>query len=268
MDIEKIKSSGLLEQYVLGLLSPVEREKIDVLAAQHPALKSELNMLQQAMEEYANLHSVPPPTGLKKKIKDRINILEEESPRSIKVASTKPNNKIFKLFSGVAAAAIVGLLGLCYLLFDQQQSAKNRLAILEEKLNKIESSYTNLQSSKVQVETKFATLKDLGTHHVHLRGSGNAPNSLAVIYWNPDHKKGYLNVVEMPVAPHGHQYQIWADVNGKHLDMGLIDTIKGNSLVTIPFIENSKGFVITLEKEGGSQHPTVEKMYVKGEIEL
>ena len=37
-------------------------------------------------------------------------------------------------------------------------------------------------------------------------------------------------------------------------------------LHNLPFIENCGGIVITIEKEGGSPHPTVEKLFVQGEM--
>ena len=140
-------------------------------------------------------------------------------------------------------------------------------ALLSTQVKHIQTDQKVLQTSTENVMQRYSVLKDVTTRQVHLKGSQNAPQALAVVYWNPDHSTGYLNIVDLPKCPAGHAYQMWADVNGEHMDMGMLKADdSGAILLKVPYIKDSRGFVITLEKEGGSPHPTVEKMFAHGEM--
>lgn len=41
---------------------------------------------------------------------------------------------------------------------------------------------------------------------------------------------------------------------------------KIDTLLCIPFIDNPRAFAVTLEPRGGSENPTLEQMYVIGEV--
>ena len=70
----------------------------------------------------------------------------------------------------------------------------------------------------------------------------------------------------MPDIPSDKQYQLWAIVDGKPIDMGVFDLqLEVNELIEIPHIENAQAFAVTLEKRGGVASPTMEAMYVLGE---
>jgi len=53
MDIQKYIQSGILEDYVLGLVSEKEALAIEQNIVQYPALKAELNQIEDALASYA-----------------------------------------------------------------------------------------------------------------------------------------------------------------------------------------------------------------------
>jgi anti-sigma-K factor RskA len=61
------------------------------------------------------------------------------------------------------------------------------------------------------------------------------------------------------------QYQLWAIADGKPVDAGMY-TEEKDSKIALANITNAQAFAITLEKKGGSPVPTMENMYVMGEI--
>ena len=65
MDKEKFLSSGLLDQYVLGLTSAKEAEIVHRYAEAFPDIKATIISLQSALEQYARANSLGPSTKLK-----------------------------------------------------------------------------------------------------------------------------------------------------------------------------------------------------------
>ncbi|MEO1628842.1 MAG: anti-sigma factor [Bacteroidota bacterium] len=274
MDKQKFIESGLIEQYVLGIVSPEERRDIERLLTRHPDLRQMVEELSQGLESYAKAHTTPPPSHLRQKVLEAMKAVDV--PRSAPTSPPPPPAPVVQRSfwsrwgTAIAAVMVLGLSMVCMLMYSKQSEAQQQIAVLSSQVEALQRDYQTLQRVDKRLQTQFAILKDVSTRHVQLQGSDLAPSAKAVVYWNENHQDAYLNVVDMPEAPHGHQYQVWADVNGKHLDMGLLeaqaDPETGVALFKLPYIEHSRGFVITLEKSGGSPHPTVEKLFVKGNL--
>ena len=69
----------------------------------------------------------------------------------------------------------------------------------------------------------------------------------------------------LPLAPSDKQYQLWAIVDGKPVDAGIIGDCNGG-LCKLKNIPKASAFAITLEKKGGSPTPTLTAMFVMGAI--
>ena len=66
----------------------------------------------------------------------------------------------------------------------------------------------------------------------------------------------------MQQTPTGKQYQLWAIVDGKPVDAGVINNCIG--LCKMKKIDHAEAFAITLEKEGGSPTPTLNRNVCNG----
>ncbi|HPZ88874.1 MAG TPA: anti-sigma factor, partial [Flavihumibacter sp.] len=62
----------------------------------------------------------------------------------------------------------------------------------------------------------------------------------------------------------GKQYQLWAIVNGKPQNAGLLQNC--NEFCYLSTNSNAQAFAITLEKTGGSEEPTLTEMLVLGQV--
>lgn len=268
MDIKKFLNSGVVEKYVLGLAAPEEMDHVEDMAQKYPEVNEHICKMQNCMEEYAEMHAIRPPKHLKKKIMASIGAGNGQvEPLIPETTQAYHLPAVWKWGAGIAAMMIVSLGMASWMLYQNQNAAYSEIALLSTQIKHLQSDQQALQTSNEQIRQRYSVLKDVTTRQVHLRGSQNAPQALAVVYWNPDHNKGYLNIVDLPKCPSGHQYQLWADVNGEHKDMGVLEVDDdGTILSSVPYIQGSRGFVITLEKEGGSIHPSANMMYAKGEI--
>ncbi len=272
MNVEDYIASGILEQYCLGLCSPEERKEVEQVAANYPEVRKILEDLCQGIEAYAAAHSVPPPQRLKRKVLEGVDAVAQaegsfpasRNPRRAKLPAR------YYYFTAAASVATIILAGLAFMFYQNQEYARKELAAISQQVQRLQENYQNLNASHEELQKEYVLLKDIGTHHVQVVGSEQAPRTQCVVYWNPEHKDAYLNIVNLPTPPQGHEYQIWADVEGHHHNMGLLNMAAANPdssfLHPLPYIENSRGFVITLEKQGGSPHPSVDRLFVKGNL--
>ncbi|MDB5263467.1 MAG: hypothetical protein JWQ14_2750 [Adhaeribacter sp.] len=74
--ITEFMQSGLLELYVLGSTNPEETAAVEKMAAAHPEIRQELDIIGQTMEDYAQAHAVKPKATLKSLILASIDYIE------------------------------------------------------------------------------------------------------------------------------------------------------------------------------------------------
>jgi anti-sigma-K factor RskA len=120
---------------------------------------------------------------------------------------------------------------------------------------------------KSQSEGMLALYKDSKNIPMELKGVEKSPNSKVMAFWNKETEEMKLMVENLPTAPKGKQYQVWGIVDGKPVDMGMIDLDFENKILAMKVPKgNIAAFAITLEKQGGSPTPTLEEMYVIGNV--
>ncbi len=257
MSKEDILESGLIEQYVLGLMSTEEIAQLEPYFEQYPELVEYRLAIEQTMEKIAFDNAIDPPPSVKSKIMDEINSLSGISADT-KVRSSKPNSKwlISILSIGALAAITFG-----YLYFDLLSNYHN-----------LNSDYTTLkasceESNKViqRQAASMAFINDPNTQAVILSGTALSPNSSMLVHWNKEERQASLNFINLPPAPEGKTYQLWADVEGEMVDMGVLE-IKDNELPKIPYMANATSLNVTLEQAGGADHPDVSQLYINGSI--
>jgi len=263
---DKILESGLLEQYVLGLLSPLERRQVETYVKQYPELREHIKALQDTMEAIAKQHSIEPPDGLKRDILSEIDKLDEP-PTTTVDRSNQTFMRRFRLAIWSVAAMLLGAFGALAIIFYLQKGE------LQEKLEDTKAEFAAFQEDCEQLQAYNATMQNRlqfiqnpATEHVHLRGfdEGLAPEAQAIVYWNAHEQGAYLNIVNLPEPPPGKQYQLWADVEGEMIDMGVFEMTQ--QLQKMKFIANAESLNVTLEPKGGSIKPNVSQLYINGKV--
>jgi anti-sigma-K factor RskA len=88
---------------------------------------------------------------------------------------------------------------------------------------------------------------------------------MATLFWDTKTKDVYIMPNKLPKVEDDKQYQLWALVDGKPVDAGVLDPRCG-SVCKMKNIPAAQAFAITLEKAGGSPTPTLSAMYVMGKV--
>jgi anti-sigma-K factor RskA len=262
MSNKDILESGILESYALGMCSTSEKLEVEKLCAENPMLQAELDAIQEALNKYAELHQVQPKPSVKNDIFARINLEENgknEAP-IIKLPSTK-----FR-FSMVASLALFGIsLLINIVIYYKYQSAKEQIIALNNKNSQMAGNLTNYSTQLELATNKLAIISNEQTTKIILKGVAKSPENLVMIYWNKETKEVYAEIKNLTIANNGLQYQLWAIVDGKPVNAGLIDkNAPDSTLQKMNNFQSAQAFAITLEKEGGSDVPTLTEMQVIG----
>ena len=251
MNIQEYISSGAIESYVMGLLSAEERIGHEQICAQYPEVKAAQEAFEIQFEKIALENVTMPPAALKQKISDAI--FTEEKATTAPVIKMKP--KTFGWLRFAAAASFLLLAGSMWWNMNLKNDNRKIQAALDESNNKL--AQAEQDGKIIQGRNKIAILA----------GTQISPQSSATIYWDTTSHDVYLLVNNLPTPASDEQYQLWALLDGKPIDMGVFEiTQKPLQLYRMKNAQAAQAFAITLEKKGGSPTPTLEKMYVVGNL--
>lgn len=260
LDVQAYIASGILESYVLGLTTAQETAEVEQLAQQHPEIQSELTSLRSALEEFALNYEQEPPSALRDRVLGKLDELrqpdakeaaDEEGGREIPLTSSPPLSvhRSSRFTWWVAASwglLILSLLG-NLLLYSRWRSTETRLTLAEAQ-NTTLAQRADVQQTRFTEELAF--LQNPATRKIELKGTPEAPNAQATVFYNATQQKVYLANATLEAPPAGKQYQLWAIVGGKPVDAGVFDVQDG--LIRQKDLTNAQAFAISLEVVGGS----------------
>ena len=267
MNTKEYISSGIIESYILGLASPEEAGILECVMKNNAEVKAAFEEAQKTLENLATVQAVTPPNDLKSKIWSKIQ--QEQTVESnlsgittdINEVKNVPDRKIRKINSWKiisVAASLLLLFSLAANVFWMNIQSKNELQIAE-----LQSQKQSQNLAIQKINQKLVLFSDPEIHKIALKGVEKHPDSKAIVFWDTKTKAVYLNADSLPKAPEGMQYQLWAIADGKPVSAGMYSADK-DSQIAIANIPNAQAFAITLEKEGGSEVPTMENMFVIG----
>jgi anti-sigma-K factor RskA len=275
VDIQAYISSGIIEAYVLGIASEEEVRELKLLSAQYPEVASAIQNYQSDLEEYTRLHALPVPEGLKEEIwsvLEKVNtpalppVPEQDTVKHIKFRGNKASRSS-KFLSRSLAAAVALLIGSTILNIQFWSSSRG----VEQELNNLKTEQAKIaaanQAFRQQLEQSQKDMQlflDPSVRTVPLAGVGTHTGSTAMVLWDTRTKEVYLSLKNLPPPPSGKQYQLWAIVDGKPVSAGTYATDSKEIMQKMTVVPSAQMFAITLEKEGGSEQPTLEEMYVAG----
>ncbi len=307
MNIQAYIESGILEEYVLGTVSPQEKQEVECMSHIYPEIKEELMRTESALEQYALKYQTPPPASLKETLFAQMNFDEVIKPESAEPANTDVSaleeadrentikilpvteqiqtdepvadrnvftnesntggTVIYPAWAKFAVAASI----LFALLFGWSAMKTSDLTKQNEELT---ASTETLKSETAEIkkdaeynQTLAALYRNPSFKVVKMAGLPKSPESSVAAIWDTKTNEVLLDVQNLPAAPQGKQYQLWTIVDGKPVDMGVLDQEFSKKLLKMKQANpGAVAFAITLEKTGGSPSPTMEDMFVMGKV--
>ncbi|MFN0276842.1 MAG: anti-sigma factor domain-containing protein [Chitinophagales bacterium] len=268
MNIKEYIESGVLELYVAGTLSSEEKKVVESYAMQYPEVREEIRSIEKAFETYAMTHAKTPSDQVLSKILTELNIdgnEKEESEKVIKlkhsVTKTLPIIK-YLAYAATALLFISGGLNIYY--YNKYQDTQSQLVALQGDKEMLANQRELLQASYDQIAAEMNIMKNPANIAVTMKGLPIEPTAIATVYWNKSTGDVHLNINNLPVPPQGKQYQLWALKDGKPIDAGIFDM--KTQLQTMKNIIAADAFAVSLEPAGGSVSPTMELIYLLGNV--
>lgn len=262
------------------MLSEIEKQEVEVILDGYDAIKLELLEIQEALEFYAILHSVEPPQNIFQSVAAATenmnntleNTIQTNPPTKNVVENSIPSivstKRIRNLQYLTAAATILLILSaaLNWKYHTQLKEAKTEIALLNQEKESISDNFNSMQAKYNVANLELNVLQNPDNRIIKMAGNENHPESLAYVYWNVESQEVYVKVAELPTPPSEKQYQLWALKDGKPIDAGVFNVETG--ILKVKNIEAADAFAVTLENKGGSEQPTLEQLYVVGEVKL
>lgn len=261
MDIRAYIESGVIESYVLGMADSQEAAELEQLSREHPAIRKAMDDFERALEQQALAGATQPSPAVKEKLMATLNFRAEQTGTARVVTLTRSRY--------IAAAAIVLLIasaGLNFYFYSQFRSTRKAYQALAAEKNTLTASNQAMEAKALDMYNDMQMMSDPSIIKVTMKGDGlpGKEGNLVTVFWDGRSKDVYLLPNKLPQAPQGSQYQLWAIVDGKPVDAGMIADCTG--LCKMKNIPKSSMFAITLEPAGGSPAPHLDRMFVAGKV--
>lgn len=251
MDKTYILDNNILERYVLGELTMEEQLQVELALSEYPELKLELEAIEASFEDLAIENAIAPPKSVKTDLLDSISNIPT------KVVSMTPQKSLRSYLNIAASIAAVLFIGLIYM-FTQLSSTKNQLQVVEQENIKLNKNIENLNNYLMETNKWYVAINDPDVQKYVLKGNALMPEATVISYVNNVEKSVVINTKRLPQLDDDHDYQMWADVEGEMINMGIID--KKKDMLAMNYIDNAESLNITIEPAGGNDHPTVSQL--------
>ena len=261
MNIKEYISSGVVESYVLGMLTAQERFEFEQYCEAYPELKAARDAFELAIEKQAMENAVAPPANVKEKVFSAIQ--QKQAPNTSKIISMEPTT--IRRSSGLrwmAAASLILFLVtgyFAYTLYNKNKDLNNSLKSLEAKVDQMEEYQKIMSDPNIAVVNMVAM---------------TPAKASASIYWDSTSSDVYLLIKNMPQLPSDKQYQLWSIINGQNgqlqpSSLGLFDAGENQKVILkMSNVKKADAFAITIEKRGNTEGPDLEQLQSMGKTKI
>ena len=256
MSAKDYLDTGMLELYVFGQL--IEKESIEVSEAieKYPELRQEVDEIESFLIALSSKAS----PGISEET--RQNIIQLNESGSQKVKSKTPY---------YWAAILVLLIGIGWLL-KQADTLSNEVQTVEKELEEKQTEIVNVEKEKNELQEILSVARSKAYKTVELPGNEKvAQNVYVKAFYNAGDQKMFLDLKSLPKPPDDMVYQLWS-LQFEPLTPESMGTIANYAADDDKIFEfdnvpaSAQGFGITLEPKGGSETPTLSRLYALGKI--
>lgn len=244
-------NSGLLEKYLLGETASAETEMVETYISRYPEVQNAYNTLQHNLEIVAKSNAVEAPKHILS------NILEELDDKPVVKLNTSYKYKKWYKFSVAASIAALIFAGTSYLFYSQNQKLAEENQVVVDEIFDLRSDIAQNNKMLDDVMRQLLKLNNPETEKYIIKGNERAKDLKTVAYINSKEKTSMIDVVSLPQLPEEQCYQIWAELQGKMVSLGILSE-SDRQLKSLPYTEDALALKITIEPKGGNTIASVE----------
>lgn len=260
-DKDKFLKSDVLERYLIGATNTQEDLEAEHYINTFPEVKEAYNALENKLELVAFANAEEAPAHLLD------NILETLDEKPVLSINNKKPRKSWFSFSIAASAAALVFAGSSVFFYIQNQDLLNENQIIVDELYDLRHDIDQHNLRLEALTDAFSKLNNPETEKYILNGNSRAKNLKTIAYINPVEKTSMIDVVSLPTLPEDQEYQIWAELQDKQVNLGILSA-SDRRLQKIPYTQDALGLSITIEQKGVKPYNANKKDTPVAEIEL
>lgn len=253
MNIKEYISSGLLEQFVLGLCSTEEVTEVQSLRKQYIEIDAAIIQCETELENYYTNNNK---YNLSVEVNSKIlsSLQNQNKPHKNKIIINSTQVITFNWLKFTAAAAIILLVVSAF--FNYLLYKKNNQPI----------TFVKQEPQLTLPANNFNVLKNPSIIPIAMMGQGYHAICRCTMFWDKNTGKAYIMVHHLIKSGTNYDYQLWAIVNGKKISVGILDDTIRDKFIELNGMPNAATeFIVTLENVGGAQVPN-DDVFLKGKI--
>ena len=260
VDINTLLKSDLLEKYLIGQTTTQETLEIENYIKNYPEVKEAYNQLQDNLEIVAMANAEEAPVHI---LGDILNELDEKPV----IALQQKTKKSWFAYGIAASVAALIFAGSSLFFYNQNMELMQENQVIVDEIFDLRGDILNNNLKLEALSDQFAQLNNPETEKYVLKGDRRAKNLKTVAYINPRDKKSMLDVVSLPSLPDDKVYQIWAELQDRMVNLGVLSETD-RRLQEIPYTEDALGLSITIEEKGNSVLKSTETPVAEIELKI
>lgn len=260
---EKINTffnSGLLDKYLVGDTTVEEAKIVESFIMRHPEVENHYNKMQHNLQIVAKTNAIEAPQDILSNILDAL----DDSP--VVNLNTDKKQKSWYTFSVAASIAALMFAGTSAYFYNQNQKLQSETVVIDEEIEDLRGDIAKNNLMLDSVMRQLLKLNNPETEKYIITGNARAKDLKTVAYINPIEKTSMIDVVSLPELPEEQCYQIWAELQGKMVNLGILDKAD-RKLRNMPYMEDALGLSITIEPKGGTNTASVQNAVAKIELQ-
>lgn len=277
MNLQEIRVSGLLEQYVIGALDTDDRELVARAIAEYPQLKKDITLIGEVLQAYHKTVSIHPPTELKGQVLAAYKNVSPNRPaktngNSTHIPAQKKNtssaSKAELQWGPIAGAlaAVFAIAGIALFLIDRAKikGYKNEITELKSFITSKDDQIKSIAAER----DSLAILSDPNNEWSSLKPNYRFPDAQAYVIKNATSNTSYAKINNLPVLPEGRSHKLWIqDATGVYEQLPVsIESLSTGFMNEINIPLNAVSLVISMHRDNSENTPSART--IVGTIEL
>lgn len=245
--LQSFFESGLIDKYILGTATLSEQSEVELYISEYPEVEAEYLRLQNNLEIIAKAHAVEAPKFILDAV---LKDISDEQP--VLNLNAYPKRKT-PWYSIAASISTIMFALTAFLLYQQNRALIDENQVVVDEIFDLRSDIEKNNSKLDNVMYEFMKLNNPETEKYVLRGNERAKDLKTVAYINPVEKTSMIDVVSLPKLPEHQTYQIWAELQDRMVNLGILD-VSDRKLKSIPYMEDALGLSITIESNNKDEN--------------
>lgn len=251
---DNIRENGLLELYVLGDLTTVEKSQVIQAVNNSTDLKIELIQIERAFKSYADAHGVEPSPQILERVLQDIRGRKSNNSNSSNTSSSDTSKAPGKSSSLKSPLN----LGLAFITMALAACSIWSLNNLTEERNILKEQVSICNEAEQQRAMQLAMYRELSSNDnqiVMSSATEKYPQTKLVIHNNSSTKRNFLQIQNLPEITDKQSYQLWSlKGDTPPTPLNVFQGTEGD-LIEVDHIDNTDVYAITIEDFGGKESP-------------